>query len=166
MRMSCPCGSEQPYEACCGLYIGTGAPVPTAEALMRSRYSAYVKGEVQHVIDTLAPELRDDQDPASTEAWSKNSTWKGLEILGTEGGGEGDTDGVVEFLAKYEVQDQLYEHHETATFRHQDGTWYYVDGQIHGAEPYRREQPKIGRNEPCPCGSGKKYKQCCLRRAS
>ena len=28
-------------------------------------------------------------------------------------------------------------------------------------ETYRREQPKVGRNDPCPCGSGKKYKQCC-----
>ena len=28
-------------------------------------------------------------------------------------------------------------------------------------EPYRREEPKIGRNDPCPCGSGKKYKKCC-----
>jgi hypothetical protein len=30
------------------------------------------------------------------------------------------------------------------------------------AEPYVRDEPKIGRNDPCPCGSGKKYKKCCL----
>ena len=30
-------------------------------------------------------------------------------------------------------------------------------------EPIRRD-PKVGRNDPCPCGSGKKYKKCCLRR--
>ena len=50
---------------------------------------------------------------------------------------------------------------EDAFFRREDGRWYYVDGNVHGQDPYRRETPKIGRNEPCPCGSGKKYKKCC-----
>ena len=132
---------------------------------MRSRYTAYVTGEVQHVLDTLAPELRGDQDPSSTEAWSKNSTWHGLQIVSTDAGGPNDTEGVVEFVAKYEVQGNMFEHHETATFRKDGDTWFYLDGEIHGQEPFRREQPKVGRNEPCPCGSGKKYKQCCLKRA-
>jgi preprotein translocase subunit SecA len=32
-------------------------------------------------------------------------------------------------------------------------------------ETFRREAPKVGRNDPCSCGSGKKYKKCCGKAA-
>lgn len=33
--------------------------------------------------------------------------------------------------------------------------------QMSTQQPYIRENPKVGRNDSCPCGSGKKYKKCC-----
>ncbi len=82
----------------------------------------------------------------------------GLEVRHTEGGGPGETEGVVEFVAHYRQAGTERLHHETATFTHKDGRWWYVDG-IMGVKPRRAE--KIGRNDPCSCGSGKKYKKGC-----
>ena len=65
------------------------------------------------------------------------------------------------FEARYSVNGMPQSLREDAFFRREDGRWYYVDGNVHGQDPYRRETPKVGRNEPCPCGSGKKYKKCC-----
>ena len=64
-------------------------------------------------------------------------------------------------MAHYAANGQKCEHREHATFRKIDGEWRFIDGVIESNEPYRREEPKIGRNDPCPCGSGKKYKKCC-----
>ena len=54
------------------------------------------------------------------------------------------------------------EHHERAEFEKIKGEWRFIDGRIIGPEPIRREEPRIGRNDPCPCGSGLKYKKCCM----
>ena len=87
--------------------------------------------------------------------------WKSLEILGTKEGLENDETGEVSFCAHYSVRDFPQELREDAFFRKENDTWYYVDGTVYGKEPVRRESPKIGRNDPCPCGSGRKYKKCC-----
>ncbi len=69
---------------------------------------------------------------------------------------------MVEFIASY-AQDGLAEnHHEVSTFRKVNGSWLYESGRII-TETVTRSAPKVGRNDPCPCGSGKKYKQCCGR---
>ena len=154
----CPCGSGKTFEACCGPYLSGAAPVPTAEALMRSRYSAFAMKNVDYLHDTLLPETRHDFNREHVTDWANNSEWTGLEIRSTEAGGPDDGEGVVEFVARFRVQGKDYVHHETSTFKKQDGVWYYVDG-IMGQRP--RVAPKVGRNEPCPCGSGKKYKKCC-----
>lgn len=155
---SCPCGSGRELEACCGPIID-GAPAPTPEAMMRSRYSAYVLKRCQHLEDSLAPEARKDFDMASTEKWAAGVEWQGLTIVSTSGGKAGDTKGTVEFIAKFKegIQDQT--HHENSLFRLIDGNWLYVNGDLI-RKPMVRETPKVGRNDPCPCGSGKKYKQC------
>lgn len=124
---------------------------------MRSRYSAFATGNIDYLHDTLLPETRADFDRAEIEAWAKNSTWTGLEVRSTEGGQEGDDDGIVEFVARFTLNGKPHSHHETSRFTVHDGRWYYVDGTL-GARP--RSGPKVGRNEPCPCGSGKKYKKC------
>jgi SEC-C motif domain protein len=157
---NCPCGSEKSYEVCCGPIIG-GAAAPTAEALMRSRYSAYVKHEIAHLGRTLSAAERKDFSEENAKKWAESSEWLGLAILRTEQGGPDDTEGLVEFSAKYRVQGKDQEHVETALFAREEGQWVYTGQQEPESQTVRRETPKIGRNDPCPCGSGKKYKKCC-----
>ncbi|HLN22622.1 MAG TPA: YchJ family protein [Patescibacteria group bacterium] len=157
----CPCGSGKALEACCGPLLD-GGPAPSPEALMRSRYSAYVLCNVDHLERSLAPEARTDHDRASAESWSKAVDWLGLSILSTEAGGAGDETGIVEFAARFRQNGLEQTHHETSNFRRLDGGWVYVDGKVHN-KPVVRSAPKVGRNDPCPCGSGKKYKACCGR---
>jgi SEC-C motif domain protein len=157
---NCPCGSDRPYEDCCGPYISGKAKPATAEALMRSRYTAYANKAIDYIVDTC---LRDDEhgiDIEATKRWSETSTWLGLKILKTDKGGSSDEEGMVEFKATY-VQGGLREnHHEKAAFVKRDGAWLFADGEVI-PETVVREGPKVGRNDPCPCGSGKKYKKCC-----
>ena len=71
--------------------------------------------------------------------------------------------GKVEFRATYRRDGERMVHHEIAEFRKAGDIWYFTDGKLVGPGQYTRETPKVGRNEPCPCGSGKKYKKCCGR---
>ena len=84
-----------------------------------------------------------------------------LEIVGTERGGAEDDEGYVSFVARYSANGQACEHREKSYFKKIDGAWRFIDGEIEKNKPFHREEPKIGRNDPCPCGSGKKYKKCC-----
>jgi len=157
---NCPCGSGLSYEACCGPIIA-GAPAPTAEALMRSRYSAYAKHEIAHLERSLSAAERKDFAAEEAKRWSESSEWLGLTIMRTEKGGVNDTEGLVEFSAKYRVEGKDQEHVETAVFGREEGQWVYTGQQKPITQTVKRETPKIGRNDPCPCGSGKKYKKCC-----
>ena len=157
---SCPCGSGRSYAECCAPYI-TGARLPpTAEALMRSRYSAYVKHAINYILETYIKDNETSIDPKQTKEWSEESNWLGLKILSVEKGAVSDTEGGVEFEAIYEQAGHKEVHHENARFKNQDGKWLYDQGKIVPAETVVRSSPKIGRNAPCPCGSGKKYKHC------
>lgn len=170
--MNCPCGVESPYEKCCGPYIERSAIPDTALKLMRSRYTAHARGAVEYIRNTMAPETRKDFDLDATERWAKESKWKGLKIVNTKKGGPEDETGIVEFVATYERNGVGLEHHEISTFRKsKEGRWLFVDGKAHEhkegeghhhhAPPIVRQTAKIGRNDPCSCGSGKKYKKCC-----
>ena len=159
--MSCPCGYEKSYEECCAPLHEGQEKAPTAQALMRSRYSAFVKNKIKYIASTHVPGTK-DFDAAEAAKWAENSIWKGLEIVKTNLGQEEDKSGVVEFKAFYSDQKENdFIHHEIAKFKKQDDTWFYEDGQIVGAQPLTRATPKVGRNEPCLCGSGKKFKKCC-----
>lgn len=160
MSERCPCGSGQGYADCCEPVIRGARKAATAEGLMRSRYSAYAKGEVAHI---MASCVKDENiDEGATEEWSKKAEWKGLEIVKTERGRAADSEGVVEFIARYVMGGLNEEHHEVAKFIKKDGAWLYESGEVKTAT-VTRAAPKVGRNDPCPCGSGKKYKQCCGR---
>lgn len=157
----CPCGSGRSYGACCGPVID-GAPAPTAEALMRSRYTAFATDALQHMHTTLAPEAEDDYDPEAAERWARQASWLGLTIHDTQAGGDDDREGTVTFTAHYRIGGERHAHTEVARFRRggDDDRWLYVDG--HAPRPETRTTgPKVGRNDPCPCGSGRKYKKCC-----
>ena len=129
---------------------------------MRSRYSAYVEHEIDYIINTCVHSDKDSINYKSTRDWSEQSTWLGLKIISAEKGGVSDNEGIVEFEAVY-ARDGLKEvHHETAKFKKDTGEWLYAEGTI-SPRSMVRVSPKIGRNDPCPCGSGKKYKHCCGR---
>ncbi len=161
----CPCGSGKKYSECCEpLHKGT-QKAQTPEALMRARYSAYVKHEIDFIINTCETgEKIAEIDRKATEDWSNNSTWHGLKILRTEKGGADDTEGIVEFECIYTQKGIRDTHHEIAGFRKVNGEWLYSEGLLRPTTVVR-EGKKVGRNEPCPCGSGKKYKNCCGKNA-
>jgi SEC-C motif-containing protein len=158
----CPCGSGKDLEACCGPVLA-GEPAATAEALMRSRYTAYVHGNVDHIMKTYTPKALAGVDRASTEKWSRESTWLGLSVLSTDGGGPDDDEGTVEFVARFKdgADKPEQSHHERARFVRsaRDRRWLYAEGKVVGPPPVRRD-PRPGRNDPCTCGSGKKWKKC------
>lgn len=172
--MNCACGSAQTFENCCQPYL-TGKAMPeTAEQLMRSRYTAYTMVDINYIKNTLAPESRHDFDPKTTKDWAQQAKWKGLNIMSTERGSANDTKGTVEFTATYEQDGEGFDHHEVSQFRKsENGQWLFVDGDAHThkegeghhhhhtPQTVVRDSPKVGRNDACPCGSGKKYKKCC-----
>ena len=158
---ACPCQSGKEYDDCCGPIISGTRAAPTAEALMRSRYSAYATGKIDYLSESLHPDSHDDYDPQAVAQWANNAEWLKLEIVKTSGGGELDNKGTVEFIATYREKGVTHAHHELAEFDRLDGKWYFTDGKLVTPGTVRNEGPKVGRNDPCPCGSGKKYKKCC-----
>jgi SEC-C motif domain protein len=155
----CPCGSAAVYLRCCGQYH-EGAPAPTALALMRSRYVAYVRKNIDYIFATSDPVARKNVDRAGTLAWAEACTWTGLTILSTEDGDVGDKEGLVEFVATFEMNGKPQELHELSRFRNLNGRWYYIDAVPKRGSTVRLSEPKPERNAPCACGSGKKYKRC------
>ncbi|SMC54341.1 SEC-C motif-containing protein [Desulfocicer vacuolatum DSM 3385] len=157
----CPCCSEKEFSRCCEPIIKGEIPAQTPEALMRSRYSAYVKGDIAYLKESTHPDDRGDFDSQATQDWSENSQWQKLEIITTDKGGPDDTEGFVEFIAFFAREGIDQKHHELASFKKSDNQWYFSDGNPVKPATVKRTSPKVGRNDPCPCGSGKKYKKCC-----
>jgi len=157
----CPCGSGKTYEDCCRPFIQGERPAPTAEELMRSRYTAHTQGEINYIVNTTAAEQREKINRKQLENWTKSSQWLGLQIVQTEAGGPEDETGTVEFTAIYREKGKRIEHREIADFKKDEGKWYFVDGHAPKPEQVIRQGDKVGRNDPCPCGSGKKHKKCC-----
>jgi SEC-C motif-containing protein len=162
----CPCGSGLEFDRCCGPLI-RGAPADTPQALMRSRYTAYVVGDMQYLAATQDRACNPDFDPRATARWNKDVVWKEMRVLAVSGGGAEDTAGTVEFQAFFEKAGRAGRIHEISRFEKKRGRWLYFDGQPGAsvadapAPPPAPKRNKTGRNEPCPCGSGKKYKRCC-----
>ena len=128
---------------------------------MRSRYTAYALKKPEYILETHDPEKRDDADFDATRDWAERTTWLELQVLSTEAGGESDERGRVEFVARFaDDKGGEHRHHERSEFVRREGRWYFHDGKL-VATPAVRSAPKVGRNDPCPCGSGKKYKKCC-----
>ncbi len=156
----CPCGSKKKYETCCGPFHKGEKTPSTAEQLIRSRYCAFVKHEIAYVTGTHHPSTIETYSEKETEKWAKESEWLGLDIKNVECGGAEDEEGTIEFMARYKIDGQLHEHHEISELKKHDGKWKFVDGKtVH--HPFVRNENKVGRNDPCSCGSGKKFKKCC-----
>jgi len=159
--MNCPCGSDQTYAECCEPVIKGTRNAATAEELMRARYSAYTQVEMEFLQASLHPDHQDDNDGEGAKDWAENSDWHSLEVVETKAGGPDDDQGQVEFVATYTHQGEQQAYHEVAEFDRIDGQWYFREGAPAVRQPIVREEPKVGRNDACPCGSGRKYKKCC-----
>ena len=157
----CPCNSGKTYGECCGPILDGLKKAETAETLMRARYSAYVTEHIQFLKTSATAAVQAEFDEQASTAWSRAARWHGMEIIRTEKGQPGDKTGVVEFRATYTANGEFCNHHEVSTFVMEPDGWKFEDGELVGEKPILREEPKVGRNDPCPCGSGKKYKKCC-----
>lgn len=146
--MLCYCGSRNAYETCCKPYIEGEKKAETAEVLMRSRYSAYAQGNGHYLHVTQLPSKRHAEDIDLIEEFAQSSHWLKLEVIAA-------TQASVEFKAYYRQNDTVMVHHELSRFVCEAGTWFYDEGTLY--------ECRIGRNESCPCGSGKKFKKCCAR---
>ncbi|WP_340159935.1 YchJ family protein [uncultured Hoeflea sp.] len=156
---SCPCGSNQIYSACCGRYHA-GEAAPTAEALMRSRYSAYALGNLDYIEATCCGPAAIAFDRAEAELQQLGTQWLGLDVDRTSKGRERDSQGTVSFTARYRHNGAEQQMVETSEFRRIDGRWFYYD-RMPAVAAARAGTSRTGRNDPCPCGSGRKYKKCC-----
>ena len=158
----CPCTSGRSFTDCCEPVVTGARPAVTAEEVMRGRYSAYAKGIISFILTSTHPDRRSECDEKAIKAWSENSVWDSFEVVSTQKGQTGDKEGAVEFIARFTEDRMKKTLHETGEFKCIDGLWYYVDGKIHPHKPFVRQEEKINRNDPCTCGSGKKYKKCCM----
>ena len=153
----CPCGSGQTYGQCCEPVLKQQRPAASAEFLMRSRFTAHVVGDHLHLhrtyLDTARkPFVADEADVGDVE-------WTRLVIHAHEPGPKPEMS-YVDFSAYYKDGDAELALHEKSEFRRIDGPWFYTRSLRIGPAP-AKATPKVGRNDPCPCGSGKKFKQCC-----
>ncbi len=123
MSEACACGSGRPYAACCGPCLEGGAPAPDAERLMRSRYTAFVRGRTDYLLDTWHPQTR----PASLTL-DTGVKWLGLEVR--RHGPVDETHAEVEFVARSRVAGRGQRLHERSRFVREGGRWYYVDGDL------------------------------------
>ncbi|MFD4352196.1 YchJ family protein [Nocardia sp. NPDC058519] len=119
----CPCRRGEPFDGCCGPILAGEKAAPTAETLMRSRYTAYVVGDVDYLLRSWHPSTR----PAELEL-DQDQRWLFLEIVGTQRGGPFDDNGTVEFIAHYKLDGARDAMHELSTFVRVDGAWVYLDG--------------------------------------
>jgi SEC-C motif domain protein len=122
---TCPCGTPLSYDDCCGRVHSGAVAAPTAETLMRSRYSAFATGDVEYLLKSWHPDTRPRKltlDP--TQRWER------LEIVATTGGGPLHQEGTVEFRAHYRHSSHTGVLHEHSRFTRVGGRWLYVDGDV------------------------------------
>ena len=149
----CPCGSKTNAVDCCLVYINEGRDAKTAELLMRSRYTAYVLGNEEYILKTWHRSQR-----PSSSGLQLSVEWRGLKVL--QASAEKGDEAFVEFIAIFSDAGNTAQMHERSRFIREKGVWFYVDGeQLETNTQHNLKRP--GRNEPCYCGSGKKFKKCC-----
>ena len=124
-KILCPCGNPKPFTACCAPYVEGNVPAPTAEALMRSRYTAYTLLREGYLLATWHISTRPSSLDLAADAATK---WIGLEVKRHE---QQDTDhAIVEFVARYKVNGRAHRLHELSRFVREDGRWFYLDGDL------------------------------------
>ncbi len=155
----CPCGSGVTFGDCCEPVISGVRESVTADELMRARYAAFATGAIDFIVASTHSRTRKEVDVDFIREWSTKSTWRGLQIFETKS--VDDNKAHVSFEAQYTQAGKDRSHGEKSLFEREDGSWRFVTGDELKNPTVRYEAPRPGRNEPCPCGSGKKYKKCC-----
>jgi SEC-C motif-containing protein len=122
----CPCGAPAEYPACCGRYLDADLCPDTAEALMRSRYVAYVRRQPDYLLRTWHSSTR----PPTLDLEGDPVRWLGLQVRRVEAGSPDDRHGVVEFVVRYKIGGRAHRLHETSRFVREDGRWFYVDALV------------------------------------
>jgi SEC-C motif domain protein len=158
--MNCPCGSEKPFETCCEPLITGSRKADTAEELLRARFSAFVRHEAGFILNTVHPDKRSQHDEKAIMDWARKTDWSHLEIIEV-GDGSSEEEQYIEFIAHFRKKGLKNQHHELACFKKKDGEWFFFDGDAPKVKQVVHTAPKVGRNDPCVCGSGKKFKKCC-----
>lgn len=146
----CPCNPQNLLASCCGKYHA-GEAAPTAEKLMRSRYSAYALGLIDYLVATTLPAQQKLLDENGIRAWSMQSTWLGLDVNNfTELNDK--IHATVTFTAKWKDAQGEHQHLEKSGFVKIHDRWSFLDPTA---------PLNLGRNDSCPCGNGAKFKKCC-----
>lgn len=154
MAASCPCGSGLGFALCCEPYLVQTKLADTPEQLMRSRYSAYALGGFgRYLLATWFPPMAKNMTVEQLD--QADTKWLGLTVLASSANGD---NGEVRFEARYQGPEGAGTMRENSVFKRIAKRWYYIGGEVSHSQ---FKPPK--RNEPCHCGSGKKYKQCCLK---
>ena len=122
----CPCGSNLKYIKCCGQYIKLRKDALTAEALMRSRYTAYVLNDEAYLLYSWHHSTR----PEALDLYDDEVDWKQLRIVSTRLGKQQDKSGEVEFIADYLVHRTRLKIHELSQFVKENNRWFYLNGEI------------------------------------
>jgi len=147
----CYCKSGLSFSDCCEPILNMDQLAPTALSLMRSRYSAYCLGDINYLKSTTYDYVWSDEELKYIQNWADNSLWQHLEIIDF-------SDDMVEFKAYYIFENRQHLHHERSLFKKVNNMWKYVDGEIY------EDKITLLRNSICICGSGLKYKRCCLKK--
>ena len=151
-HLACPCGQGD-YQYCCQpLHVGQ-AHAETASQLMRSRYSAFALQQIDYIVQTTALGQQASLDVDAIADWSKSNQWLKLEVLNSNEKLD-KSHAQVEFKAHYHDAKQAQIHHEFSHVVQHQARWYFLD-------PTTGQQPTM--KQPCICGSGKKFKQCCAQ---
>lgn len=151
-ELACPCGLGNYAECCQPLHLGQ-AKAETAQQLMRSRYSAFAKQEIDYIVRTTARGQQHALDVPAIADWAKSNQWLTLEIVQAQEKLD-KHHALVEFKAHYHDGKQAQIHHELSHFVKFEHIWYFLD-------PTTDQQ--ITMKQACICGSGKKFKQCCAQ---
>lgn len=149
----CPCGSQTKYTQCCGPYLEQQHIPQTPEQLMRSRYTAFSVGKVSYIKQTMRGRALIGFDETAIKTWLATIKWTGLQVM--QSYFETPEIGFVEFTATYLEQGKLKSVYEISEFHCINKVWFYVAGTL---KPQKKIHVPL--NSPCPCGNGKKYKNC------
>jgi SEC-C motif-containing protein len=142
MDKNCFCGRTIQYADCCGaIHVGK-RKAQTAEELMRSRYSAFVLGNVDYILKTYASATRPNGQREEILEWAQAVEWRGLKIISTEKGTASDSIGWVEFQASYCENGQEECMHEKSLFKRENGSWVYVSGEYPEKEDRKASKSK------------------------
>lgn len=152
--MTCPCGLPHDYSNCCQPIHQDPKNAQRPEQLMRARYSAHVMKLIDFIVETYhsSAHAEEHRDGIIDTA---NLNWLKLTVL--DAPLPDNNEGFVEFEAQYKENGRVERLHERSRFVFENEQWFYIDGEY----PESNTHIKVGRNDPCPCGSGKKAKKCC-----